>query len=146
VTVTLRRARRTDVDAIAAIERAAFSDPWSPASFEAMVKAPRVSMTVAVEGDEVVGYNVVLLAAPDADLANFAVKPSARRRGIGRQLLADALSVARAAGVKHVFLEVRESNAAAIALYESAGFTSFSRRRRYYTDPVEDARVLRLEL
>ena len=146
VTVVLRQASDADIDAISRIERLAFSDPWSSASFAGMVNAPRVRMNVAEDRGAIVGYSVLLLAGMDADLANLAVDPVARGKGVGRQLLDGAMSAARAAEVRHVYLEVRESNARAITLYESAGFKSFGRRRRYYSEPVEDARVLRLEL
>jgi ribosomal-protein-alanine N-acetyltransferase len=146
LTASLRQATHKDVDAIAAIERVAFSDPWSAASFAGLVAGPRVRMTVAEDRGLVVGYSVLLLAGPDADLANLAVDPVARGRGLGRLLLDGALRSARDARVRFVYLEVRESNARAIALYESAGFKQFGERRRYYRQPVENARVLRLDL
>jgi ribosomal-protein-alanine N-acetyltransferase len=146
MTLVLRAANDADVDAISRIERLAFSDPWSPAAFAGMVHAPRVRINVAEDRDAIVGYSVLLLAGMDADLANLAVDPAARGKGVGRRLLDGALNAARAADVRHVYLEVRDSNARAITLYESAGFRPFGRRRRYYTEPVEDARVLRLVL
>jgi ribosomal-protein-alanine N-acetyltransferase len=65
---------------------------------------------------------------------------------VGRQLLTHAVAAAREHGIREIYLEVRDSNARAIAMYESAGFVGIGRRRRYYHDPVEDARVLRLAL
>ena len=123
-----------------------FPIPWSPASFAGLLSGQRVRLTVAVDGGAVAGYSVLLLAAPDADLANFAVAPKARRRGIGRKLLEGVIASAQVAGVAHIYLEVRESNAAAIALYEHAGFRACGVRRKYYREPVEDARVLRLDV
>jgi ribosomal-protein-alanine N-acetyltransferase len=147
VSARLRPATGADLDAIVAIEQAAFSDPWSAASFTALLRAPRSDLTVAEDANrQIVGYSVLLHAGPDADLANLAVAPRARGGGVGRLLLAGVLERARTAGVARVYLEVRESNARAIALYEAAGFSSFGHRRRYYRDPVEDARVLRIEL
>lgn len=146
MTITLREAEHDDVDTIARIEQLAFSDPWSAASFAGMVSSPRVRMTVAEDRGAIVGYSVLLLAIPDADLANLAVDPVARGRGVGRILLDGAVASARAAAARHVYLEVRESNARALALYASAGFEPFGLRRRYYVEPVEDARVLRLAL
>jgi ribosomal-protein-alanine N-acetyltransferase len=147
VSARLRPATPRDIDAIAAIEHSAFSDPWSAASFEGLLRSPRALLTVAEDAQRAVaGYSVLLLAGPDGDLANLAVAPRSRGRGIGRLLLAGVLDAARAAGVQHVYLEVRDSNERAIALYVAAGFRQFGRRRRYYRDPVEDARVLRIEL
>ena len=143
----LRPATPRDIDAIAAIERTAFSDPWSPTSFAGLLRSPRALLSVAEDAQRAVaGYSVLLLAGPDADLANLAVAPKSRGRGIGRLLLSGVLDAARAAGVQYVYLEVRDSNERAIALYMAAGFGQFGRRRRYYKDPVEDARVLRIEL
>jgi ribosomal-protein-alanine N-acetyltransferase len=147
--IVLRAAHADDVDAIAEIERAVFNDPWSPASFAGLLtpaNAARVRMTVAMDGPRLVGYSVLLFAGPDADLANLAVAPMARRRGIGTQLLHGAVTLARSGGVEHLYLEVRASNAHAIAMYEHAGFQVFGLRRRYYREPVEDARVLRLDV
>lgn len=144
--VALRTATHGDVDAIAGIERMVFSDPWSAASFAGLVGAPRARMLVAEQDGRVVGYTVLIVAPPDADLANLAVSAKARGMGLGRRLLEHALTTARALGVRHVYLEVRESNARAIALYTSVGFNEVGRRRRYYREPVEDARVLRLDL
>lgn len=146
MSVSLRPALGDDLDAIAEIERASFSDPWSVASFAGLLSGPRVRMTVAHEAGHVVGYSVLLVTAPDADLANLAVAPRSQGRGIGRLLLEQVVAASREAGVEHVYLEVRESNARAIAMYERAGFQAFGLRRRYYREPVEDARVLRLEL
>ena len=146
MTVALRAATGDDVDAIAEIERACFSDPWSAASFAGLLSGPRVRMTVAEDGGEVVGYSVLLLVPPDSDLANFAVAPRAQRQGTGRLLLGGVLAAARAEHVRHIYLEVRESNAPAIALYEHAGFRQCGVRRRYYREPVEDAKVMRLDV
>ena len=73
-------------------------------------------------------------------------KLGAQRQGTGRLLLGGVLAAARAEHVRHIYLEVRESNAPAIALYEHAGFRQCGVRRRYYREPVEDAKVLRLDV
>jgi ribosomal-protein-alanine N-acetyltransferase len=144
--VRLRTAQPGDTMAIAALEEKIFSDPWSAASFDGMVINPRVRFVVAEDEGAVVGYSVLMYAFPDADLANLAVAPAARGKGIGRRLVENVVDDARTAGIEEIYLEVRDSNARAIALYESAGFRACGRRRRYYRDPVEDARVLRLTL
>ena len=147
VSARLRPATASDLDAIVAIEDAAFSDPWSEASFAGLMRAPSTALTVAEDAQrQVVGYSVLLIAGTDADLANLAVAPRARGLGVGRLLVEDVIARARRAVVDYVYLEVRDSNVRAIALYEAVGFRAFGRRRRYYKDPVEDARVLRIEL
>ena len=79
----------------------------------------------------------------ESELANLAVLPAARNRGIGGMLLKSALTAAEDRGSVEMYLEVRASNASAIALYTSHGFSEVGRRRGYYRKPVEDALVLR---
>lgn len=142
--VTLRLATMTDVQAMAAIELAAFSDPWPASSFIEMLPLRHARMAVAVDAQKtLVGYCILLNAADEGEIANIAVKPSARSRGIGALLLDDALAAATQLGLTQLFLEVRTSNAAARALYASRGFVAVGRRIAYYRDPLEDALVLR---
>lgn len=131
---------------VVAIERAAFADPWSAASFADLVDEPRVLFQVADHDGAVVGYTVVWTAADEAELANIAVAPTHRGTGLGGRLLDAALQAAAGRGAVVMFLEVRESNTVAQALYASRGFEEVGRRRRYYRHPVEDARVLRASL
>jgi [ribosomal protein S18]-alanine N-acetyltransferase len=146
IAVSLRRAQAADLDAIVAIERASFTDPpWSRDSFLALIDSPRAYFTVACEppADDVIGYVVAWFVADEAEIANLAVAPDRRGRGVGSRLLDAALTEAQLAGAVVVHLEVRDSNAAARALYGSRGFEAVGRRRRYYRDPVEDALLLR---
>lgn len=148
--LTIRDATLDDVDAVVAIEREAFADPWSVRSFRELVGRPEVVFEVAVAGAEsgasLLGYAIVYVGDSDGDLANIATAASARRKGIGRRLLRHVLGSARGRGAHVIFLEVRESNQVARAMYESEGFTGVGRRARYYAHPVEDALILRKEL
>ena len=139
----LRRVTRDDVDAIAAIERASFADPWTRESFAQLAGRADVCFRVAEIDGEVAGYLVAWFVADEGELANIAVAPGARGRGVGAALLDELLATAAAHGVEAVFLEVRESNAVARALYAARGFEEVGRRRGYYRRPVEDALVLR---
>ena len=144
--VTIRAARESDLDDVAAIERAVFNDPWSRRSFVDLVGQRQVVFLVAVDGRAVVGYAIVLLTPPESELANLAVSRLMQHQGVGKRLLTDAIRAASEQGSKEMFLEVRESNAAAIALYSGEGFTAVGRRVRYYARPIEDAIVMRLDL
>lgn len=144
--VEIRRAAEGDLDQVAAIERSLFGDPWSRRSFANLLAAPHAEFLVAAAAEGVAGYAVALIAGPDADLANLAVTRLLQRRGVGRQLLTAVLARARERGCTAMFLEVRASNAAAIALYRSAGFSAVGRRARYYAEPAEDAVVMRAGL
>jgi ribosomal-protein-alanine N-acetyltransferase len=136
----IRPASSADLAAVAAIEAAAFSDPWSVAAFRAHLSH---LFLVAEAGGAVIGYLVAWTAGSEAEILNIAVQAAARRRGAGRALLQEALGRLTAAGVSAVFLEVRRSNAAGRALYAAAGFREIGVRRGYYQAPLEDAVVLR---
>lgn len=142
-TVTIRAARESDLDDVAAIERAVFADPWSRRSFADLVNASGVQFLVASDENAVIGYAIVLMTGVESELANLAVARLAQHRGIGRRLLAEAMAAARRRGCQEMFLEVRASNAAAIRLYSSSGFEAVGRRVRYYARPIEDAIVMR---
>ena len=102
----------------------------------------------ALEADRgrVLGYVVSWYVMDEAEIANLAVSDDVRGAGIGARLLDHALEIARERRSQVVFLEVRESNAAARALYASRGFEVAGRRSKYYRKPVEDALVLRRAL
>jgi ribosomal-protein-alanine N-acetyltransferase len=142
----VRLATAADVDAVAQLERRAFSDPWSRSSFATLLGRPHVLFAVAADGERLLGYVVAWFAADEAEIANVAVDPEARGHGLGALLLDFALVEAERRGAASVFLEVRESNTAARRLYASRGFAGVGRRRGYYKKPLEDALVLRRAL
>lgn len=138
----LRPARPDDVAAIVAIEVASFSDPWSASSFLALIGETRVDFRVAERTGTVLGYVLLWRAADESELANLAVARTHRGAGVGSALLDEVLARAGESGVRSTYLEVRESNTAARALYASRGFREMRRRRQYYRKPVEDALVM----
>ena len=136
-----------DLASVAAIERVAFSDPWSLRSFREALDSGSVYFACArSDAGGVLGYVVAWFVADQGEIANIAVSPDQRGRGVGRALLDAALGEAAARGIAAVFLEVRDSNQRARELYASRGFEEVGRRRRYYRRPVEDAIVLRRTL
>jgi len=139
----VRPATLADVQAIAEIERASFGDPWSEASFRGTFANEGAVVLVAVRDERLLGYCVAWTIGDEAELANLAVAPDARRQGVGALLLDALLSELDAGGGATVFLEVREGNAAARSLYESRGFGVSGRRKTYYRAPVEDAILMR---
>lgn len=103
-------------------------------------------MFLVAEADaRIGGYVVALDAADEGEILNLAVAETGRRRGLGRALVQAIVDALAARGVREVYLEVRESNAAARALYAAFGFKDVGRRKGYYRRPVEDAIVLRLD-
>jgi ribosomal-protein-alanine N-acetyltransferase len=151
--VGVRHAVGTDLELVGAIERASFSDPWSVESLASALALPHARFFVAEEvragwagrgsGAALLGYVVALLYGAEGEIADLAVAPAARRRGVGGALLDRVVATAMEAGVRALYLEVRESNVAARALYASRGFDMVGRRRGYYQRPSEDALVLR---
>ena len=123
---------------------------WLAADYTHLPNTSGPLLLVAeVEGEaasKVVGFAAFHQVLDEADLRNLAVAPEYRRRGVARALLEAACHRLQQAGTKRLFLEVRVSNEAALALYHALGFVLHSRRKNYYRDPDEDAYVLCLEL
>lgn len=141
----LRAARIEDIPEIHAIETESFGDPWTPDSFAQMFGQPRVLATVALRGDALVGYCIAWQIADEAEVANIAVRADQRGQGVGGVLLDELIGQVGRAGGATIYLEVRESNTAAQALYRSRGFEAAGRRAAYYQHPEEDALVFRRE-
>lgn len=146
----IRPATVDDLDAIVAIERASFSDPWPRGAFLSLVRRADAHVLVAMPDPAsaagepaVLGYAIAWFIVGEGEVGNVAVHPGARGRGIGARLLDEALAEARRREAEVVFLEVRESNEPARRLYASRGFVEVGRRRRYYRRPDEDALILR---
>ena len=120
-----------------------FADPWSTQDFSDCVSF--ALFLVAEAERKVVGYAVALEAADEGEILNLAVAEGGRRRGLGQALVEAIVGALTERGVHQVYLEVRESNAPARALYSRFGFREVGRRKAYYRRPVEDAMVLRLD-
>lgn len=141
--LTIRPLAATDIDRVCQIEEAVFSMPWSRESFEGELEDDGTAFSwVAEQGGELVAYFVAWLIEDELHIGNIAVAPSSRRRGIAGRLLTYCLARAVERGVSLATLEVRVSNASAIALYEGHGFQPVAVRRGYYSDNGEDAIVM----
>lgn len=130
---------------IAQLETLCFSAPWSEQSIASELQNPLSLWLVAAEGECVVGYIGSQSVLGEADMMNVAVHPDHRRRGIARALIEALCAALAQADVHSLTLEVRASNAAAIALYETMGFATVGLRPNYYRHPREDARIMRKE-
>ena len=132
--------------AVAALEKACFpADPWSEGLFRDALDNPNTAILLA-EGEDgaVLGYAVLSVVLDEGNLDNIAVAPDARRRGVADALLGALTGFGRE-HLALLTLEVRASNAPAIALYEKHGFTAAGRRKNYYDAPCEDAILMTLE-
>lgn len=132
------------IAAIAAIERACFSRPWSEEALAEELGNPAALFLAAVDDGTVVGYVGAHCVLDEAAITNVAVDPARRRQGIAAALLRELATRAAARGVTRITLEVRVSNTAAIALYERLGFMRDGVRPRFYDRPTEDAALYSL--
>lgn len=133
------------VEQIATLEVQCFSDPWSINAIHSELKNPLSLWLVALDGETVAGYVGSQSVLDEADMMNLAVAPDYRRQGIAKNLIRNLIGMLKANGVVRLFLEVRVSNQSAIRLYEKLGFSEVGRRPGYYTNPKEDALILRKE-
>ena len=133
------------VDAVADLEAICFADPWSANSVASELTNPLSCWLVALEADTVVGYIGSQTVMGETDMMNVAVHPDHRRKGIAVSLIHALVQKLKECESHCLTLEVRASNAPAIALYEKLGFTEAGRRRNYYRNPKEDALILRKE-
>lgn len=134
------------VPQIAALEEATFSFPWDEASILAELDNPLALWLVVVEDEKVLGYVGSQTVFEDADILNVAVLPAARRRGIAEALMTALESRLSERGAERITLEVRASNAPAIALYRKLGYVQVGLRKNYYEKPREDALILQKQI
>jgi ribosomal-protein-alanine N-acetyltransferase len=136
-----------DLDEVIAVERAIYTHPWTRGNFNDSLRAGYDCRTWRQDG-ELVGYFILMAAAGEAHLLNLSIAARHQRSGHGRALLAEAAGLARRRGARSVFLEVRQSNLAAQALYTRFGFRRIGVRRGYYPahSGREDAIVLTFTL
>lgn len=134
--------RVDDIPAVLGIEVVSFPTPWSRGMFEHELGAERRAWIVAVRDDDVVGYAGVFVVGEDAHVMNLAVREDARGQGVGRALFSEVRRRAIGLGAIRMTLEVRPSNAVAIALYESEGLRVAGLRPGYYADTDEPAVVM----
>lgn len=145
--VSLRALRETDLTAVMAIEVRGYPFPWTRGIFVDCLRAGYPGLAMERDG-QLIGYGVLSIAADEAHVLNICIDPLTQSRGLGRQLLRALVQLAADRGAQRVFLEVRPSNAPALALYHSEGFNEIGRRPRYYpaAQGREDAVVMAIEL
>lgn len=143
----IRDARAGDAGAIDALERQCFADPWPEEAVAAYINGGNCLMLCAEgEGGELLGYVGMQHVLDEGYIGNVCTAPQHRRRGVARALLAELEERSRRLGLAFLTLEARASNAAAIALYEGAGYGRVGTRPGYYQHPAEDAVIMTLFL
>lgn len=131
------------IQEILQIDRASFSNPWTHEMYECELQNDRSYVVIARgEDGQALGYCAFWIILDEVHINNVAVRQPFTRQGVGRALVERALSIGRGQGAAAATLEVRRSNSAARRLYERLGFVERGTRRRYYSDPEDDALVL----
>ena len=145
--LSMRRMLETDVGDVVAAERMAYAFPWSEGIFRDCLRAGYICRVAELD-HLFVGYGILSVGAEEAHVLNVCVHPDFRFRGLGRHLMLHLIDLARSAGARDVFLEVRPSNPVAVRLYQSLGMQQIGVRRGYYQAEQgrEDAIVMRLSL
>jgi len=132
------------LDEIMRIENEAFTCPWSRRSFVEALNSRNITVYAVRDDDGILaGFSCLLVIGSEAELLNIAVSSSHRRMGFADRLMSRMMSDCTKRGVESVYLEVRQSNTPAQILYEKFGFVRLGIRKKYYTDPVEDAVLMR---
>ena len=172
--ISIRKMREEDLAQVARIEAENFSAPWKEKDFRHYLDDPQALFLTAViqpEGEtdavrqtseqadlnpseedclhpeeEIAGYIGCLFAADEGDITNVSVDSTHRREGTGSCLVQTLQAESRKRGCRRIFLEVRQSNDAAIRLYQNQGFVRIGVRKNYYTKPQEDALLMRCDL
>lgn len=143
----MRAMTHADLDAVLAIEQSVQAYPWTRGNFEAALNLG-YACHVEEQAGRVRGYAVLMPVVDEAELLNIGVEAGRQHKGLGRAMLSEMLALAIENMIRRVYLEVRASNAAALALYRRAGFVEIGLRRGYYQNANgrEDAITMACEL
>lgn len=129
---------------VATLERLCFPhEPWSEQALLVLCREHGTGFVALSEDGTPLAYVGMTYAADEGSITNVATHPDARRLGLGRAVVSALLSHAPTLGLTDIYLEVRVSNEAAIALYRSLGFEEIGRRRHFYRQPTEDALLMK---
>ena len=143
--VLIREMRESDLEEVLEIEKKSFADPWSRKLFKETLSFPHsVNFVLRESTGALLGYINFYLIGEEAHMLNLAIRPDFRKKGVATHLLHYAIDFLKHRKAANFFLEVREGNRDAIALYRKFGFQMIGRRKRYYVETNEDALVMHL--
>ena len=141
--ISIVKMESSHVAQIAELEKLCFSEPWSENSIATELTNPLSAWLVAMDGQTLAGYVGSQSVMGESDMMNIAVSPQYRRQGVAQALVEALVAHLKERENISLTLEVRVSNAPAIALYEKLGFVQVGRRPNYYRSPKEDALILK---
>ncbi|CAM4038195.1 ribosomal protein S18-alanine N-acetyltransferase [Mesobacillus zeae] len=146
-TIDFRSMAIKDIDSIYEIESRSFATPWSKEAFyNELIKNQFAVYTVVDVDQQTVGYGGMWIIVDEAHITNIALLPEYRGLGLGEALMRKMMEIAADKGVITMTLEVRVSNQPAQSLYRKLGFKDGAIRKQYYTDNMEDAIVMWVNL
>ena len=136
------------IDMVAELEELCFAHPLSKTNLGMLLPGGIGNGFVMVDEEKGVAaaYGGIICVLDEGQILNVATHPDYRRRGLGRKIMETVIGYAREKGITFITLEVRESNSAAIKLYESFGFYQVGRLKNYYDSPKEDGLILKCDL
>ncbi len=144
--LSIRPMKMEDVGQIAELEKICFTRPWSKDALrESLLKEEYLFLVAKIDG-VIAGYVGMVCAIDEGDITEAAVFPEFRRQGVGEAILCGLFDRARERGLSRIFLEVRESNAPARAMYEKMGFRIIGIRKNFYEAPRENGLLMSREL
>lgn len=139
--VNIRPMAQADIEAVMALEKRIFPDPWPLSAFSDQLLDANSYILVAESGTEIIAYACLLVICSEGHLTNIAVAEAHRRKSVASLLLKCILRIAAEQECEYILLEVRPSNMSARDFYNKHGFELLYRRPNYYRRPVEDAMV-----
>lgn len=140
--IRIRPCQNGDIDRIAEMEAAIFSEPWTKTGFLETLSETGHIFVVAEDEAGVCAYGILYCNSDEGEIPTIAVSKEARGGGLGKRLLSRMMQEAEKRGVAHIYLEVRKSNLPAQRLYQASGFSVVGQRKGFYHEPDEDAFVM----
>lgn len=138
----IKKIEKNEIHGVAELEKLCFCCPWSEEALGLLLGESAVGFC-AVDGvGRVLAYGGMMCVLDEGEITNIATHPDARRKGLGKAVVSALLDYGKSHGLVSFSLEVRESNLAAIALYEGLGFESVGIRKNFYTKPTENAVIM----
>ena len=136
------KAHLEHLDDVLKLEKLCFSVPWTEGQLLSEIESEYGCIFVSYECERPCGYAIMHMAGDQAELYRIATDPDKRGRGIADELMKTGIAWAIEQSAESIFLEVRAGNFPAISLYRKHGFENIGMRKKYYTDPVEDAVIM----
>ena len=140
--IKIKRIEKNEIHGVAELEKLCFCCPWSEEALALLLGDNAVGFCAVDEAENVLAYGGMMCVLDEGEITNIATHPSARRMGLGRAVVSALLDYGASCGLVSFSLEVRESNSAAIALYEGLGFEAVGIRKNFYAKPTENAVIM----